>query len=368
MHEQLRQLISSTGQPALVAGADLSILEANESAKKLLPSLAFRQGLQVVFPSCNLAACIRRLAEGSSVTLTDPLLPGLSLRLIPFGCGSSLAVLGWLDPTEEEQAPRSQDPTQAMAAFSHAYRQPLSDLFGMTEVVANHLHANMDDSCDVYLDNINLDCYQMLRSFSNLTELYKYHSGVYDQQPEDPVDIWELTRSLCQSAAMMTRSKGISLSFVLPELPTPVQCSQERFATVLSNLISNCCQFTREGNSIQITGQVRGGNAVITIADRGTGIPEGYQGRVFEPFFSYDPGGAPFAGLGIGLALAQSFAQSVGGSLALQSRELEGTVVSLSLPIYGGDHLPIACYDAAGLLSNRFSPLNVVLGTICRTK
>jgi len=365
MHEQLRQLISSTEQPALVAGADLTILEANGAAKELLPSLAFRQSLQVVFPSCDLAACACRLAEGLSVTLTDPLLPGLCLQLIPFGSGP--VVLGWLNQTDDQQ-PRSQDPTQAMAAFSHAYRQPLSDLFGMAEVVANHLHANMDDSCDFYLDNINLDCYQMLRSFSNLSELYKYHSGVYDQQPEDPVDIWELTRSLCQSAAMMTQTRGIPLAAELPELPTPVLCSQERFATVLSNLFSNCCQFTREGNSIRVTGQVRGGNAVITITDRGAGIPERYLGRVFEPFFSYDPSGAPFAGLGIGLALAQSFAQSMGGSLALQSREVEGTVVSLSLPIYSGDHLPIVCYDAAGLLSNRFSPLNVVLGTTCRTK
>lgn len=368
MHEQLRQLINSTRQPALVVAADFSLVAANPAAKNILPALSFREGLRVVFPSQDPNLCAHLLAEGNSVTLSDPLLPGITLKLIPFGSGKDMAALGWLASCQTELSPKTPDPTQAMAAFSHAYRQPISDLFGMNEVVANHLHATMDDSCDVYLNNINMDCYQMLRSFSNLSELYKYHSGVYAQPPENPVDIWELTHSLCQSAGMITQSMGIPLTANLPRTPTPVLCNQERFATVLSNLFANCCRFSREGTTIHVTGQLRGEKVVITIADRGAGIPDLYQSRVFEPFFSYDPEGVPFAGLGIGLSLAQSFVQTVGGSLALQSRELEGTVVSLSLPIYSGDRLPIACYDAIQLLSNRFSPLNVVLGTVCRSK
>ena len=219
----------------------------------------------------------------------------------------------------------------------------------MLGVVSSHLHALMDDSCDTYLENISRDCYQMLRSFSNLTELYKYHSGVFTEADRHPADLWQLTRTLCESAALLLRPSGIPLTFELPDAPCLVLCDQNRYATALSNLFANCCQFSREGNAVHVTGKIVGGQAIVTVADRGCGIPEEHIGRVTEPFYSYDPGGAPFAGLGIGLPLVHSFARAMGGSLALQSREMEGTVVSLSLPVYTGDLAPVSCRDTETL-------------------
>jgi len=367
MRDQLRQLIENTPQPALVVGQDLTVLAANDATRVLLPAAAQPDGLKVMLPSCDPADCARRLERGERLVLTDPLLPNLCLELIPFEEEDGVVALGWLtDSQSKPQGPVRSDPTQAIAAFSHAYRNPLSDMFGMLGVIGGHLQAVMDDSCDSYLESLNQDCYQMLRGFSNLTELYKYYSGMYASLPEQPVDIWQLTRSLCESAAMLLKPMDIPLTFALPEAPCLVLCDQNRFATALSNLIANSCRFTREDNAIHITGKTVGGKVIITVADRGTGIPEEHLGRVLEPFFSYDPEGAPFAGLGIGLPLVNSFARAAGGSLALQSREMEGTVVALSLPIYDGELPPTSCRDAALLLSDRFSPLNVVLGTICR--
>lgn len=365
MRDQLRQLIENTPQPALVVCADLTLLAANDAAKVLLPAAAQPDGLKIMLPSCDPADCARRLEQGERLTLTDPLLPRLCLELIPFEEEDGIVALGWLTDTEHRPGgPVRTDPTQAIAAFSHTYRKPLSDMFGMLGVIEGHLSAKLDDSCDSYLENINRDCYQMLRGFSNLTELYKYYSGVYAALPQQPVDIWQLTASLCESAAMLLKASDISLTFALPDTPCLVLCDQNRYATALSNLIANSCQFTREDNSIHISGKAVGGKVIITVADRGAGIPENQLGRVMEPFFSYDPEGTPFAGLGIGLPLAASFARSLGGSLALQSREMEGTVVALSLPVYDGELAPTSCHDAAQLLGDHFSPLQVVLGTI----
>ncbi len=368
MREQLIRLIQTSPHPAFASAPDLTVLAANPAALRLLPALGQPDGLKIMLPGCDPADCARRLREGLPLELTDPLLPGLALELIPFGDAEERLALGWLKNADSFGAfPVRQDPTQAIAAFSHAYRKPLSDLFGMLGVVSGHLQAIMDDSCDGYLESINQSCSQLLRSFSNLTELYKYHSGVAVPDPTQPVDIWQLTRSLCESAAILLKPTGIPLTFDLPDSPALVLCDQNRFATALSNLFANSCQFTREGNAIHLSGRLSGSNAIITVADRGIGIPEGQLTRVLEPFFSYDPAGAPFAGLGIGLPLARSFAQSVGGSLALNSRELEGTTVALSLPLYTGDQPPVACCDTVQLLTDRFSPLSVVLNTIiCR--
>lgn len=369
MRQQLCNLIDTAGQPALVAECDLTILAANPAAKALLPSAVFADGLQVVLPGCNLAETARSLRAGQRQRLADPLLPGITIDLLPFGGSEEedpviLALLG----TEADKEPMGCGvPSQAMAAFSHTYRKPLSNMFGMLGVISSHLQANMDDSCDVYLHNLSQDCYQMLRSFSNLNELYRYYNGVYtNAAPEQPVDIWQLTHSLCESSRMMLGATGIPLTFDLPTLPALVLCDQNRYATAFSNLIANSCRFTREGNAIHVVGREVGSQVLITIADHGAGIPLDCQERVFEPFFSYDPEGAPFAGLGIGLPLARCFARSLGGSLALQSRELEGTTVALSLPRYEGDIQPIVCYDASQLITDHFSPVCVALSQVDR--
>lgn len=365
MNQQLLQQYENSPYPFLLATPELTVLWANNAAKAVLPAASHPDGLKISLPGSDPTDCAAQLKAGQTLLLSDPLLPGLLFKLTPVQNDEEGTVLvQLLNAVQPQLQPTRSNPTQALAAFSHTYRNPLSDIFGMLGVIGSHLHALMDDSCDTCLENISRDCYQMLRSFSNLSELYKFHSGVIAEADHQPVDIWQLTRSLCESAAMLLRSVDIPLTFDLPEEPCLVLCDQNRYATALSNLFANCSQFTRQGNAVHLTGKVVGSRAIVTVADRGCGIPEEHIGRVLEPFFSYDPNGAPFAGLGIGLPLAHSFVRSMGGSLALQSREMEGTVVSLSLPVYTGQLPPISCRDAALLLSDRFSPLQVVLGSI----
>ena len=362
MRQQLLNLIETIPQPALAAEPDLTLAGANRPALGLLPGLCPGQSLQPLFPGTDMLDCAARLQQGQQVTLTAPLISPVRLVLVPLG-GPDAPVLGWLSP-EAQELPQS--PEAALSAFSHVFRQPLSEMFGMLAVVGNHLHANEDDSCDSYLNQVFRSGYRMLRTFSNLTELYNYHNGAYSRPAEAPVDIWALTLSLCRSAGVLTEASGIPITYDLPAEPCPVLCRQELFATAFSNLIANSCSYTREGNAIHVTGRTTASGVVITVSDRGLGIPDEVQPRVYEPFYSFDPDGAPFAGLGLGLSLVRCFAQSCGGTVALQSRELEGTSVALSLPVYRGEKPILACYDPSGLLTDRFSPVYVALSEVCR--
>jgi len=365
MREQLESLVLGMQQPALLADAELNLLCANGPLRAIFPGCAGGDSLRLLLPGCSLEQCSGQLQRGTQLSLADPLLEqaGLRLELTPFGTGAAALVLGRLCGGEPA-VPAGLSGT--VAVFSHMYRQPLSEIFGLMSVIQNRLHARSDDSCDPYLDSITQNCYQMLRSFSNLTELYKLYSGTAAPEGARPVDLWELTRSLCESAGVLTKASGIPLTADLPQAPACVLCDPDRLSMAVVNLLSNACQFTREGNRITVTGRVSGPNAVLTVADRGLGIPQELQGRVFEPFFSWDPNDMPFAGAGLGLTLVHYVAASLGGSVALQSRELEGTTVALSVPLYRGSQPPNACFDASSLLSDRFSPVYVGLSNVCR--
>lgn len=100
----------------------------------------------------------------------------------------------------------------------------------------------------------------------------------------------------------------------------------------LANLFDNARHYA--GGSIEVTVHDDRQQLTITVADRGPGIPEAEQARMFEPFQRMEPSRNPATGgSGLGLAIARSVAQSHRGDLTLRNRSGGGLEVQLRLPI-----------------------------------
>jgi signal transduction histidine kinase len=82
---------------------------------------------------------------------------------------------------------------------------------------------------------------------------------------------------------------------------------------------------------VEVHGETRPDKVVLTIQDRGVGIPEEEMHRVFERFFRASTA-TGVAGTGIGLHVAREIVRMHGGDLTLNSRMGEGTSVHLTLP------------------------------------
>ncbi|TPL51770.1 ATP-binding protein [Mesorhizobium sp. B2-4-6] len=86
----------------------------------------------------------------------------------------------------------------------------------------------------------------------------------------------------------------------------------------LRNLIVNAAT---HGKSCSIALAGRGGQAALTIADRGPGIPPDLLNKAFEPFFRVDPARTQFIpGAGLGLAIAKEIIERYGGTIRLENR------------------------------------------------
>ncbi|TPI60638.1 HAMP domain-containing protein [Mesorhizobium sp. B3-1-3] len=87
----------------------------------------------------------------------------------------------------------------------------------------------------------------------------------------------------------------------------------------LRNLIVNAAT---HGKSCSLALAGRGGQAALTIADRGPGIPPDLLNKAFEPFFRVDPARTQFIpGAGLGLAIAKEIIERYGGTITLENRQ-----------------------------------------------
>jgi two-component system sensor histidine kinase HydH len=124
----------------------------------------------------------------------------------------------------------------------------------------------------------------------------------------------------------------ITVNLNLPETPCLVPIGATRLRQVLLNLLNNALEALADGGMIEIDVRTARGQAEITIADDGPGIPMENRERVFVPFFSTKSGGT-----GLGLPVARKFIEEAGGTIVFDESPLRnGCRVRIVLPATSG--------------------------------
>lgn len=100
--------------------------------------------------------------------------------------------------------------------------------------------------------------------------------------------------------------------------------------TAIVNLCDNACKASEEGSEIIVRGTKEEKNYVITVEDKGCGIPEDQLSKILEPFYMVDKSRARSkGGAGLGLALCKRIAEVHGGDILVSSVLGEGTKISI---------------------------------------
>ncbi len=124
------------------------------------------------------------------------------------------------------------------------------------------------------------------------------------------------------------KSKQIAWEVDCPQDLSLVGDSQ-RLSQVLVNLLTNACDASEAGNSIEIFGKKEDSEVIIGIQDHGKGIPPEILEYMFEPFFTTKPAGE---GTGLGLSMAHKIIQEHNGRIIVDSEPDIGTCVEIHLP------------------------------------
>jgi two-component system phosphate regulon sensor histidine kinase PhoR len=130
--------------------------------------------------------------------------------------------------------------------------------------------------------------------------------------------------------------RELKLSLFSPQAEIWVQGDERRLSQLFDHLLRNAYNYTLPGGSIEVQLALKAESVMIYIIDSGVGIETDELGRVFERMYrgrSAEAGPTDSSGLGLGLYLAQYIVQAHKGSISLDSKVGQGTVVKIELPV-----------------------------------
>ncbi len=113
-----------------------------------------------------------------------------------------------------------------------------------------------------------------------------------------------------------------------------IRANEGLIRQALVNLLDNARKYASEGGLATVRVSVESGHAVVSVIDRGQGIPERDRSRIFERFYRIDKARSrDTGGTGLGLSIVKHIALAHSGSVRLESAEGKGSTFSLLLPL-----------------------------------
>ena len=129
-------------------------------------------------------------------------------------------------------------------------------------------------------------------------------------------------------------AKGLTLTVNLPDGLPQVRADRDRALQVFTNLLSNALRYTPAPGEVEVAVAREGAAVRFSVRDTGVGLAAEHLPRVFERFYRVDKSRSrAFGGSGVGLAIARSLVEAMGGRVWVTSRGADqGATFSFTLP------------------------------------
>ena len=150
------------------------------------------------------------------------------------------------------------------------------------------------------------------------------------------LDVRALLGEAASDFAAQARSAGVAL--VVEDVAAGAQVAGDGFLLrqAIGNLLDNAIGFSPAGGEVRMSAGIDGNALEIRVRDRGPGIPDYAEARVFERFYSLPRRSGGSRGSGLGLPFVAEVAALHGGSARLENAPGGGTIACLRLPLSRG--------------------------------
>lgn len=232
------------------------------------------------------------------------------------------------DVTEQEH--REQLRREFTSNVSHELKTPLTSISGFAEVLSTGIFKNKDDVIH-FGTLIRKEALRLLQMIEEIMHLARIEDGKRQIHPER-LRLSGLIQDIVEFMEPVLMEKKVTVHCTMDD--TEVWADRGLFREMIMNLLDNAVKYNRPGGHVYIDVRHDGHKAFFVIRDTGIGIPEDKQQRVFERFYRADSSRSrKIKGTGLGLAIVKHIVEQHHGTIALNSKENEGTTITVTLPI-----------------------------------
>ena len=257
---------------------------------------------------------------------------------------------------------------QFLANMSHEIRTPMNGMLGMASVLEG---TPLNDEQMIYVNAIRDSGESLLKIVGDILDFSKIDAGKL-QIEETPFHVRSRVTSVVQLFSAAARGKNLALNAnVAEDIPSAVLGDPVRVMQALSNLVANAIKFTEQGSvTLSACVAARSGDDLMLrfeVRDTGIGISRDAIERIFDPFAQEDASTTRrYGGTGLGLSISRQLAGLMGGELAVQSVQGQGSTFSLTVKVREshGVYPPEAVSKAVEPTLNSYPDVPVTLNVL----
>jgi signal transduction histidine kinase len=201
---------------------------------------------------------------------------------------------------------------------SHELKTPLMSIQGYAEGIENGILKDTKQAAHI----INSESIRLNKLVSELLTLSRIESRTYSKELTS-INLNNILKEYMQRLGGLAAKQNIQLLLTLPDTPIYVLADDELLSQAVINIASNCIRHAK--NTVQITLMQKDKEAIIRILDDGNGILPEELPHIFERFYKGKNGS-----LGLGLSIAQTAINFLGGTIEAQSNPT-GAIFDIAL-------------------------------------
>ena len=225
--------------------------------------------------------------------------------------------------------------TDLLSTIAHELRTPLTALRTSVGLLADPAAAPTDEQRRILVATIERNADRMQRLIGDILDLSRFRSGSIRLQLRR-FDACELAASAIAALRPLADAHDPSISLAGCDRPVFVFGDHRRLEQALVNLVSNAQKFSPAGANVAVSVESRDELVRWRVEDRGPGIAEADQARLFERFFvGRGDRSRAREGVGLGLPTALAIAQAHGGTIDVDSELGRGSTFTLVVPVHG---------------------------------